>query len=380
MRLLTGALALLALTGAAHAAAQYQTLHAFTGTDGDRPMSGLAFDANGNLYGTTPTGGAHSLGVVFRQSLGGAFKVLHDFKGGHDGATPAQAPLTLGPDGALYGVTAEGGTANGGTLYRITRRGKLKVLHSFGAGHDGYWPASEVRFDAEGNMTGTTMLGGTYNGGTIWRVAAAGGGESVLYNFPMHSTPSGTLAKDLTGNLYGVTTNGGTAGVGTIFELATDGTVSTLFNFAKAWGNPVQGLAIDGTGNLYGTSTASNSTFVSAVYRVTPSGNGKVLGHLGLEAGGTLMPPIRDTAGTLFSTTPVGGGNQTGGCATAGGCGMFYAMSADGTLTNLYGFGGSDGLVPEGGVISDGHGNYYGTTLGGGANHGTIFKITTGTP
>src|SRR6185295_2279110 len=114
---------------------------------------------------------------------------------------------------------------------------------------------------------------------TIWRVAAADHSESVLYSFPMHSTPSGTLAKDLTGNLYGVTTNGGSAGVGTVFQLATDGTVSTLFNFAKAWGNPVQGLAIDGTGNLYGTTTVSNSTFVSAVYRVSQAGQGKVIGH-----------------------------------------------------------------------------------------------------
>ena len=332
--------------GAANAAAQYQTLYSFNATDGDHPESGLALDAEGNLYGTTPIGGAYNLGVVFRLTSGGAYSVLHDFKGGRDGATPIGAAPTIGADGALYGATQEGGMANGGTVYRLKTNGKIKILHSFGTGDDGFWPASNVLIDTQGNMTGTTGLGGASGFGTVYRIASDGT-EQVLHSFTGGatdgSTPVGTLAKDLQGNIFGVTSQGGHGDHGTLYKLDSGGSESVLFNFPSAWATPVQGPLLDRHGNVFGTTTDSNNTGLSAVYKVTPGGNGKVLSHLQAETGNTTTALLRDHAGNLYGTTPNSGGNETGDCHLAGGCGQFYLLAPDKTLTNLHGFGGSDG-------------------------------------
>jgi uncharacterized repeat protein (TIGR03803 family) len=45
----------------------YSVLHAFNGSpgDGSEPTAGVIFDAAGNLYGTTSTGGTTGYGTVF---------------------------------------------------------------------------------------------------------------------------------------------------------------------------------------------------------------------------------------------------------------------------------------------------------------------------
>src|ERR1700729_3165158 len=109
----------LALATGASADATYQTLFSFTGgTDGYQPASALVVDAAGNLYGTSAQGGAYGLGTLFELAPDGTFSLLHTFKGGRDGAGPTAAALTFGDHGALYGLTANGGTANGGPARR----------------------------------------------------------------------------------------------------------------------------------------------------------------------------------------------------------------------------------------------------------------------
>ncbi|MBV9991273.1 MAG: hypothetical protein JOZ72_08255 [Alphaproteobacteria bacterium] len=367
---------------AATAAAEYRTLHSFNLTDGDHPQSGLVMDGDGNLYGTAPVGGAHNLGVVFRVAPDGTFRVLHDFKGGHDGATPSPTPLVVGPDGALYGTTREGGVANGGTLFRMKRGGKMKILHSFGVGGDGYAPASDVHFDGQGNMIGTTNLGGASDGGVVYRIAPDGT-ETVLHSFAGGAgdglNPNGTLAEDGAGNLFGTTYKGGANDKGTVYKLAPDAAVSVLFGFTSGYANPMQGPTLDRHGNLFGTTTMQSNAVVSDIFMVTPKGEGSIVYRPGVEMGSTAAPMLIDRKGNLFGTTPLGGGNQTGGCFTAGGCGMFFMLAPDRTFTDLHGFGGSDGLIPTGSVVSDGHGNYYGTTMWGGDDaHGAVFEISTG--
>jgi hypothetical protein len=99
-------------------------LHTFTGAltgDGSQPNSTPVLGPGGVLYGTTATGGTGSpgLGTIYEMmppsSPGGGWTevVLYSFTGGADGSTPNA--LTLGPDGNLYGTTLSGGASDDGT-------------------------------------------------------------------------------------------------------------------------------------------------------------------------------------------------------------------------------------------------------------------------
>jgi uncharacterized repeat protein (TIGR03803 family) len=202
----------------------YSVLYAFPGgSDGCNPYGGLIRDRAGNLYGTTYGGGTSGYGVVFELTPTGFLTVLQPFAGGpNDGATPVD---TLVRDGAgnLYGTTGEGGTNNNGTVFKITPAGAETVLHFFAGGNnDGASPFGGLTQDAAGNLYGTTVLGGTYGEGTVFKLTPAGA-ETVLYSFGAFSgdgsQPHAGLLRDRAGNLYGTARDGGTSGWGTVFKV-----------------------------------------------------------------------------------------------------------------------------------------------------------------
>ena len=101
-----------------------KTVHSFTGTpDGAFPEAALISDKAGNLYGTTNSGGAHN-GTVFELMPGpnGNWKerVLHRFSGGADGVSPNWSPLAMDASGNLYGTTQTGGASNVGVVFEVT--------------------------------------------------------------------------------------------------------------------------------------------------------------------------------------------------------------------------------------------------------------------
>ncbi len=92
--------------------------------NGDGPSSGVVMDSAGNLYGTTIAGGTASCGcgVVYKLSpiANGTwtYTVLHRFTG-FDGAQP-DANLTLDANGNIFGTTASGGAGGAGVVFEIT--------------------------------------------------------------------------------------------------------------------------------------------------------------------------------------------------------------------------------------------------------------------
>ena len=138
-----------------------------------------------------------------------------------------------------------------------------KLLHSFND-TDGALPRAGLIFDAAGNLYGTTNAGGTYDAGTVFKLAPTGDGswtETVLHNFGNGTDgalPAAGLIFDAAGNLYGTTEVGGFYGDGTVFELTPNGSggwteqVLFSFNLADGW-YPYAGLILDAAGNLYGT-------------------------------------------------------------------------------------------------------------------------------
>jgi len=162
------------------------TLHLFAkeGPDGDSPVFGLTVGPNGELYGTTQWGGIDGKGVVYRMTPPAAAQrewsktTLYRF-GGHlgDGTEPGSG-LLIGPRGELYGTTYNGGTWGHGTIFKLapaTRPGgawKETVLYSFtSANGDGSTPDPQAfAFDKTGALCGTTLGGGAYNLGTVFRL------------------------------------------------------------------------------------------------------------------------------------------------------------------------------------------------------------------
>jgi uncharacterized repeat protein (TIGR03803 family) len=156
-------------------------LHSFQGPDGSAPITGLVFDAKGNLYGTTQEGGAHSEGTVFQLTPLGdgrwTHTILYDFPDFQNGAGPVST-LAFDKAGNLYG-TAAGGieTCSGGcgVVYKLAPGSKDKwtysVLHRFTDKGDGAEPNGAVIFDKTGkHLYGTAIFGGTYNQGVVYEI------------------------------------------------------------------------------------------------------------------------------------------------------------------------------------------------------------------
>ena len=139
-------------------------------TDGELPSPGLIFDAAGDLYGTTADGGTFGVGTVFEltPTAGGGWteQALHSFNNnGTDGYWP-YASLIFDAAGNLYGTTGSGGTNDYGTGFELTPAAggswTENVLHSFNNnGADGFNPGAGLILDAAGNLYGTTTSGGT---------------------------------------------------------------------------------------------------------------------------------------------------------------------------------------------------------------------------
>ncbi len=309
--------------------------------DGENPGWGsLVQGTDTNFYGTTTTGGgASNVGTVFTFNISSGLTTLYTFCANHgcpDGESP-QGALVQSPNGLyFYGTTPNGGTNNGGTVFSITSTGTLTTLASLCpkknksgvCPHGNYVHSGLALHPKTGNFYGTTVLGGAYNYGSIFKITPSGQ-VTTLHSFcATAGCPDGKLAYAplRQGNkavLYGTTYQGGGYGFGTIFKILP-GKMTTLYSFQ------------------------------------------------GTDGAQPYDPPLQDALGNLYGTTFAGG---------AFGKGSVYELSPSGALTTLYSFcpeaGCVDGESPIGGLILGPDGNYYGTTDGGGANgFGTVFEIT----
>jgi uncharacterized repeat protein (TIGR03803 family) len=258
------------------------------------------------------------------------------------------------------------------------------TLHSFN-GTDGDTPQAALIRDAVGNLYGTTMFGGAFQQGVIFKLDKSGT-ETVLRSFMGHfdgGNPRASLMRDASGNLYGTTSAGGTLtcnsgrGCGVAFKLNTSGIEIGLHSFTGSSDgrSPVAGLIGDADHNLYGTTFYAGENW-GVVFKLDSAGHETVLHSFTGNADGAYpySGVIRDAAGNLYGTTFNGGDLS---CQSPLGCGVVYKVDAAGTQTVLHQFSGTlDGSLPIAGVISDAAGNLYGTTSNGGAsNLGVVFKL-----
>jgi uncharacterized repeat protein (TIGR03803 family) len=384
------------------AASTYDGLHRFKGPDGSMPQAGLIFDASGNIYGTTSTGGAHGMGTVFQLAPNpdGSWteRVLHSFNG-LDGWYPFRGSLNFDGAGNLYGTTSLGGPHenDSGVVFKLTANADgswtESVLHAFtGGGGDGAGPIGGLTFDGAGNLYGTAG-GGVNASGVVFKLTANASGswtESILYTFTGGHDgggPEAALIFDSAGNLYGTATIGGLGFGGVVFRLTPqpDGswTETVLHNFFAGAGGSVPrgGLVYDQTGNLYGTTAAGGTQGFGIVFKLVANVDGtwteRVLHSFTGSVDGSepYAGLVFDTAGNLYGTTTAGGSANLG---------VVFKMTpnADGTWAykGLHAFQGTPGGFPYGAPALDKAGSLYGTTWECGARipacHGIVFKIT----
>jgi uncharacterized repeat protein (TIGR03803 family) len=512
-------------------------LHPFdqNGTDGSLPYGGLIFDASGNLYGTTFGGGSNpsygGLGSVYElvAEAGGTYmeKVIHSFGGSPDGNYP-YGSLVFDAYGNLYGTTASGGSVNApydsyGMIFELTPAAggswTESEVYAFGSAvGDGTAPTCNLIADANGDLFGTTGSGGTADaglGGTVFEIVSAAtaipvfsppagpytttqmvkitdatAGATIYYTVggatpttasnkytgeievsesetlkaiaaapdhpisgvatagyqiggitppPVFGQSSGifqggtliTLSDSNSNAVVYCTINGDTPttssdqcnpyisvdvsetvkafAVAPGYEPSTVVTASfivapitgpsqnILYSFsatATDGGVPIGGVVVDAKGNIYGTTKfgGPNSVLLAGktvtggtAFELSPKSGGgwteKILYNFGASGDGAnpIAGMVFDAKGNLYGTTFEGG--QYGG-------GTVFELTPSTTgywketiLHSFENFGtGSDGLNPEAGVIFDSKGNLYGTTYNGGVNgYGAVFELLPGT-
>lgn len=218
-----------------HLTTLYQFCQQQNCADGSVPHGTLVQATDGNFYGITSSGGNGNFdGVVFRISPSGAFSIVYKFcSEGGPSCTDGNYPfggLIQGTDGDLYGTTSSGGANGAGTVFKLTLDGTETPLYSFCSQPDcadGSTPYGPVIQGNDGNFYGTTTSrGANGGGGTLFEITPSGT-ETTLYSFCSQSkcddgaTPFGGLLQRTDGTFYGITYTGGIHGVGTGFSLST---------------------------------------------------------------------------------------------------------------------------------------------------------------
>jgi uncharacterized repeat protein (TIGR03803 family) len=369
------------MAGVSAASDTFTSLASFNKTNGNEPNHTALIQAtDGNLYGVTSYGGANGSGAVFRISPSGTLSPVYSFcslASCADGENPYTS-LIQGSNGDLYGTTYSGGASNNGTLFKITTSGTLTTLYNFcslASCADGSGPEGQLAVDGAGNIYGTAYSGGASNFGTVFKFSTKGV-LTTLHSFSGADgeNPEGGLTA-ASGVFYGTAQYGGAKGDGTVFKITTAGVETTLHSFTGSDGLNPKGWLVDVAGTFYGTTPYGGANNEGSVFKMTAAGAVTTLYSfcsLASCADGASVTAglMQATDGNLYGVTDSGGAN---------GDGTAYELTLKGVLTTLHSFDGTDGNGPQGTLLQDTNGDFYGITeFGGSSGDGTVFSIATG--
>jgi uncharacterized repeat protein (TIGR03803 family) len=357
--------------------------HFQAAADGAQPR-GTLLEVSNRIYGTTSAAGAGGRGTVFAVNKDGAdFAVLHPFTGSPEDGFDAWDGLLRGTDGAIYGTTRQGGSADKGTIFKVNTDGSgYEVLHHFGGPNDGQEPWASLVEGADAKLYGTARNGGLHINGIVFRLNKNGDAYETLHHFDggidEGYRPEGTLIRASDGALYGTTRNGGRGNIGSVYKLQQDGSgFATLRSFSVCGGDGSETssrLLAATDGYLYGTTFRGGAYEFGAIFKVRNDGaDYRLLHSFDFDTSDGVNPYeglIEGSDGMLYGATRFGGGVDAG---------TVYKLNTDGSSYNvIHRFTGTNGTgrLPTAGVIEGSDGKLYGRTLEGGSSGGaTIFRL-----
>jgi uncharacterized repeat protein (TIGR03803 family) len=334
-------------------------LHTFTEYPGSCPAGNLAQATDGTIYGTTYNGGPSNAGTLYRLAPDSLeFSILHVFEMSTqaDGANPTG--LVRGPDGAYYGVAADGGLYGGGTAFRFDPvTSTFSVLKQFGEEYGlgapnsfsaaGFAPNGRLLLGNDGYLYGTTIEGPrvcdaadicTFRGGTVFRMDTTGA-VTWVHDFMNYEYPYGGLIQASDGNFYGTTSGCCTGSTdGSVFRMDPAGNVTTLHTFdpGSLDGSYLVSELLEGSdGSLYGTASRDGMNGAGTLFRIDLQGSTfDVLQSFGVPGDGAVprASVVEGPDGSLYSTTYQGGAYQ-GGTVFKWGPISHPPVSSDGTAT-----------------------------------------------
>jgi uncharacterized repeat protein (TIGR03803 family) len=270
------------------------SLASFNGSNGAVLRASLTLGTDGLFYGTTSFGGSSGNGTIFSfNPTSNVLSSLASFNSSN-GSRPV-ASLTLGTDGLFYGTTIFGGSSNGGTIFSFNPTGNvISSLASFD-GSNGSNPNASLTLGAGGLFYGTTTSSGSSGGGTIFSFNPTGNVLSSLASFDGSngSEPSASLTLGNNGLFYGTTRRGGSSDNGTIFSFnPTSNVLSSLDNFNGSNGSsPVASLTLGSDGLFYGTTIFGGSSDQGTIFS--------------FDAGSTPPPSVIEPS-SLLGLLPLG--------------------------------------------------------------------------
>lgn len=367
-------------------------LHNFSGgtIDGSNPKGNVMQASDGNLYGTTNSGGNGTYGqwgVIFKYNpTTSQYSIVHNFNGGPD-ARACEGDLVEADNGKLYGLCPFGrtGCAGMGTIYSFDPNTNIEsIVHCFGdITTDGTFPRYSMMKATNGLLYGVTLNGGgTGYNGVLFSFNTTSNTETVLYRFnPLieGSQPRNTPIEGTDGNIYLTLSQGGAFNGGSLFRYnisTSAGTVLHVFTTSNDGGNGSGNLLQSINGLLYGTNSLGglNNLGVMYSYDITPQNNNIIYSKLYSFSGTTMSPGfsegdlLESSDGNLYGLSVLGGLYNHGT--------IFKYEIPTNVVTILHNFSGTtDGKYPHGSLLEATDGNLYGLTELGGVNDlGTIFK------
>ena len=362
----------------------YAKRFSFDLAKGSGPTSQLLMADDGNLYGTTQNGGAYNTGVLFKMTREGRVTVLHSFiQDGTDGFQPIGA-LMQDRAGGIWGTTSFGGAFYSGTIFHLSRKGDYSVVHAFEGGATGcsqsYAPLVE---GPEGSVLGTTAFGGDVGQGCIFQLSKAGA-FSVLHSLSgtEGKFPQWGLTRVGHHTYVGTTVQGGDANGGTVFRITTSGEFARLYSFEPGVSGVAPSILILARDKrLYGAAAQGGPSSGGTIFSMSLAGDVTVLHAFGSVAGEGDSPTglTEGEDGAFYGSNANFGSDQLGNV---------FRMTAAGAVTVLHRFSPGSAAFPDDGAqpmappALAGRRSLYGTTFGGGMSgitpgYGTIYRLST---